>query len=171
MRVLFALTLAIVSASTFADTTATFTLPSGVSVTITEAPFDQGGFKVYGCTETSSVCLINGRIPFGTSSGVPKTYVKSIKISYHGQSYLLDASDMYNAWGTRPLKYKGVIRYFGGTCTDRKTCRFRGLFSDGAGSFVAEWLIVDGVERRTVLTDSDDVVNLFMSHIDPPVFQ
>jgi len=33
---------------------------------------------------------------------------------------------------------------------------------------VAQWEIVDGVSVRTVLTDSDDIVDLFMHNIDPP---
>jgi hypothetical protein len=77
---------------------------------------------------------------------------------------------MYDAWGGRPLEYKGTIRYFGGKCSDQKNCQFRGIFSDGAGSFVAEWRIVGGVPTRTVLSGSDDIVHLFMKNIDPPEF-
>jgi hypothetical protein len=78
---------------------------------------------------------------------------------------------MYDAWGSRPLEIKGVIRYFGGNCRDEKNCQFRGLFSDAAGSFVAEWFIVDGRPMRTVLTDTNDIVNFFSKNIDPPVFE
>lgn len=105
---------------------------------------------------------MTGHIPFGTDAGLPKTFVKEINISYQGQSYLLDASDMCNAWGKRPLEVKGSVRYFGGRCFDGKNCEFRGLFSDGAGTFVAEWRIVNGTPVRTVLTSSNDVVNLFI---------
>lgn len=155
----------------FADTTAAFTLPSGVAVRIVEAPFKASRFKVQGCSGQDSGCRINGRIPIGTAFGLPKTYVKSITVSFKGRSYPLDASDMYNGWGGRPLEVPGVVRYFGGKCFDAKDCQFRGLFSDAAGAFVAEWRIVNGVSIRTVLTDSDDVVNLFMQNIDPPEFE
>lgn len=147
-----------------------FTLPSGVRIEITETPFDQAPFKVSGCNGNSSVCIINDHIPFGTDSTLPKTYTKSIVASYQGKSYSLNSSDMYNAWGTRPLELKG-IRYFGGKCFDVMNCKFRGLFSDAAGSFVAEWMIVNGTPIRTVLTDSNDVVDLFIRHIDPPEFE
>jgi hypothetical protein len=139
-----------------------------VAVTITEASFENGSFKVSGCTDTSPGCMINGHVPMGLAFGMPKTYVKQISISYLAQTYLLDASDMYDAWGKRPLERKGFVRYFGGKCFDRKNCRFRGIFSDGEGSFVAEWIIVDGVTVRTVLSGSDDIVSLFIKHIDPP---
>lgn len=165
--------LAIVALSappTIADTQSTFTLPSGVKVKIAEAPFDPRLFKVVGCTDTSPTCLINGRVPFGTASALPKTYVKSISVSFQNHSYPLDVSDMYDAWGRRPLKHGGIVRYFGGKCSDEKNCQFRGLFSDAAGAFVAEWQIVDGLPIRSVLSGSQDIVHLFMEHIDPPEF-
>ena len=160
----------IISVDGVADTNAAFTLPSGVQVEIVESNFQRSLFKISECREHEEVCFINGHIPFGVDVGLPKSYVKSIRITYQGQSYSLDVSDMYNAWGTRPLEYKGKIRYFGGKCFDAKNCQFRGLFSDAAGSFVAEWRIVNGLSARTVLTSSNDVINLFITHIDPPEF-
>lgn len=165
-----ALVLVALAVSMPSDTESTFSLPSGVNVKITEALFERNLFKVSGCTETSATCFINGRVPLGTASGMPKTYVKKISVSYHDRSYSLDASDMYDAWGGRPLEHKGAVRYFGGKCFDKRNCQFRGLFSDAAGTFVAEWRVVNGLPIRTVLTDSQDIVHLFMQHIDPPEF-
>ena len=156
------------SASVAADKASTFTLPSDVDVTIIESVFQVSKFDVEGCSTRSPICRINGRIPYGAAFGLPKTYVKSIMISFQGASYALDVKDMYNAWGNRPLEHNGAVRYFGGKCFDKKNCQFRGLFSDAAGSFVAEWLIVDELAIRTILTSSNDVVSLFMKNIDPP---
>jgi hypothetical protein len=165
-----ALVVALISVPALADTEAAFILPSGVKVKIIEAPFNKELFKVLGCTDSGPPCFINGHVPFGVAFGLPETYVKSILVSYQGQSYSLEVSDMYDAWGGRPLEHKGVVRYFGGKCFSTKDCQFRGLFSDAAGSFVAEWRIVNGMPIRTVLTDSNDIVNLFMKNIDPPEF-
>lgn len=158
------------STSVVADKASTFTLPSDVDVTIIESVFQESKFDVEGCSVKSLVCRINGRIPYGTAFGLPKTYVESIMISFQGASYALDVTDMYNAWGNRPLEYHAGVRYFGGKCFDKKNCHFRGVFSDAAGSFVAEWLIVDELVMRTVLTSSSDVVSLFIKNIDPPEF-
>src|SRR5271168_566164 len=106
----------IFSAPSLADTEATFALPSGVKVKIIEAPFDKKLFKISGCTEDGATCFINGHVSFGVAFGLPTTYPKSISVSYGDQSYALDVSDMYNAWGRRPLEYKGSIRLFGGKC-------------------------------------------------------
>jgi hypothetical protein len=170
MKTFTAIALLILSSSVYADSEATFTLPSGVSVKITEADFDAKLFKIAGCTDTAGFCLINGRVPSGVAFGLPKTYLKRVSVSYQGHTYSLDASDMYDAWGGRTLEQKGTIRYFGGKCYDQKNCQFRGLFSDAVGSFVAEWRIVNGLAIRTVLSGSDDIVQLFAQHIDPPEF-
>ena len=154
----------------FAGGAARFTLPSGVSVEIVEAPFDASVFEIKGCSEKAPACLINGQVPFGTAYGLPKTYVKSITATFNGKSHSLDVSSMYDAWGARPLEHPGAVRYFGGKCFDSRNCQFRGLFSDAAGSFVAEWRVVNGTSVRTVLTSSDDVVSLFLKHIDPPEY-
>jgi len=50
-------------------------------------------------------------------------------------------------------------------------CSFRGLFSDAAGTFVAEWQVVGGVSQRTIITGSGDVTNEVRKNIDPPVFE
>lgn len=169
VKLLWALCL-IISVDGLTDTNGTFTLPSGVQVEIVESIFQRNLFNVSECRVHEEVCIINGRIPFGVDVGFPKTFVKSIRITYQGQSYSLDVSDMYNAWGARPLEYKGKIRYFGGKCTDVKNCQFRGIFSDAAGSFVAEWRILNGLSIRTILTSSNDVIKLFTTHVDPPEF-
>jgi len=171
MRVPIAVSIILLSASALADTESAFILPSGVKVTIVEAPFDKAQFEITNCVEGGTNCLIRGKVPFGVTFGLPKTYIKSISVVYHNQSYMLDSSDMYDAWGSRPLERTGVIRYFGGKCFDSKNCQFRGLFSDASGSFVAEWQIVNGLAFRTVLSSSHDIVGLFMKHIDPPVFE
>jgi len=164
--ILFAVSLACIRSVSAADTVATFTLPSGVSIQIVEARFDRAKNPVHGCTGMSHECLINGRVPFGCDNDVPATYVKSITASFKGKSYALESSQMFNAWGERPLSVPGQVRYFGGSCRDSESCVFRGLFADGAGTFVAEWQVVFGVPVRTVITWSNDVITLFKEDID-----
>lgn len=148
-----------------ADSVASFTLPSGVAIRIVEAPFVRAKNKIRGCTGLSTTCLINGRTPFGNDNDLPTSYVKSITASFQGKTYLLEASQMFNAWGDRPLQVP-TQRYFGGSCRDTENCVFRGLFSDGGAAFVAEWRVIFGVPVRTVLTWSTDVIGLFMRDID-----
>lgn len=152
------------------DTSSTFTIPSQVQITITESTFVKAAFDIEGCLIENESCRINGHIPYGVVSGLPKSYVKSIAVSFQGSTYQLDVTNMYNAWGNRPLEYSVSSRYFGGRCFDERNCQFRGVFSDAAGSFAAEWVILNGYVTRTVLTSSHDVVNLFLNNIDPPEY-
>ena len=149
----------------------TFTLPSGVQIKIVEKPFSKSLFKISSCGDYRPACRINGRAAFGAVDEIPKTFVSMISVLYQGHSYLLDSSGMYNAWGRRTFETKGGARYFGGWCYNANYCQFRGLFSDGGGSFAAEWQVVNGVSTRTVLTYSFDVVKLFMEYIDPPKYE
>jgi hypothetical protein len=149
---------------------ARFTLPSGMKVEIVEALFASSGIKAVGCEKAVEVCRLGGK-PYGMATGLPKTYVRSIGITYADATYRLDSAGMYDAWGNRPLQAKGGIRYFGGSCSDAKNCVFRGLFGDGANSYVAEWVIFDGVSSRTVLSGDDDLFELFEKHMDPPVYE
>jgi hypothetical protein len=163
---------AFLAGSATAESNAEFLLPSGVRVTVVEATFNKSLFKISGCNNGNGngICIINGRAPLGTDSALPKTFLKNITVSHQKHFYSLNVSNMYNAWGSRPLEVKGVIRYFGGKCQDAKNCQFRGIFSDGAGTFVAEWKVVGGAPIRTILTNSNDIINFFMGHIDPPEF-
>ncbi len=147
-----------------ADIIASFKLPSGHKVTIVEAPFAEGKLKY----SDSSPCLVDGRIPFGTDCGIPSTYVKSLSVVVNGKSLKLDTSQMFNVWGNRHLiTYKGKpVRYFGGSCLDKEICVFRGLFSDGAGTFVAEWRVVNGATARTVVTSDEEFIALFTNNLD-----
>jgi len=154
------------------STSSAFTLPSNVAILIEEAPFDPTSHTIKGCGPASGgskSCLISGRPAFGSADQLPRTYVTGITASFAGRDYKLDVSQMYDAWGTRSLQTNGGVRYFGGSCADATHCTLRGLFSDAAGAYAAEWRIVDGVAVRTVLTDSGDVVLAFRQHIDPPM--
>lgn len=171
MKKLFLTTILIILCPKFSyahDTRSDFNLPSKVQVTIIEANFYRKKFKIEGYGINENLCRINGQIPFGTTFYLPKIYIKSITILFQGKSYALDASNMYDAWKNSPLNYSKGIRNFGGKCIDTQNCKFRGIFSDTVGIFVAEWIIINGRSLRTVMSSNDDVIDLFFKKIDPP---
>jgi len=153
--------LILVSAPVWAeDTVASFTLASGHKVSIIEAPFTESGLTY----SESAPCLVDGQIPFGTDCSAPTTYVKSISVEIQGKKLQLDASHMFDAWGTRHLaKHEGKpVTYFVGACPSKERCYFRGLFSDGAGTFVVEWKVFQGATTRTVISDDEELISIFM---------
>lgn len=158
-----------VSAAVFAaEVSVEFVIPAGVKVRILEVPFDETPMRY----DQREPCLVDGKVPFGVDCTKPKTAVKRITVTVNGREVDLDSSGMYNAWEGRPLqtkpdpKTKRSFRYFGGRCAEPGICVFRGIFSDGAGTFVAEWLVFAGASQRTVLTSSDDVVSQIMRNVD-----
>lgn len=148
-----------------------YTLKGGIAVSIEEAPFDPKKHKLEDCEDPTTPCKIDGSFPFGTAFDLPETYVKEMSLMIDGERYLLDVTGMYNAWGDRPLEHEGTIRYLGAHCYDSRYCTLRGIFSDAAGSFVAEWEVIDGESLRTIITSSGDVINLFIKNIDPPYYE
>ena len=151
-----------------ADAIVEFVLPSKVQVRIVEAPFETSA-QTY---DPSKPCLVDGRIPFGVDCTKPNSYVKSISVQVAGRRVELEAGSMYNAWEGRPLSPKPLpgrksnFRYFGGGCATEDYCVFRGLFSDAAGTFVAEWVVMNGVSARTILSNSSDIKGRITSNID-----
>jgi len=152
------------------ETKTTLQFENSIEVTIIENQFAPNKADIKMCQGGKVVCLIDGAVPFGSAGSMPKTYVKSITLKVEDKSYNLDTSNMYNAWGKRPKEIPGIIKYMAVHCYSSDFCTLRGLFGDAAGSYVGEWSIGNGTPVRTILTGQNDVINLFMQHIDPPVF-
>jgi len=148
----------------------TYKLKENISITIIEKPFNESEWDITYCEKSKHICLINGKRPYGFESAKPKHYMHSLIATVEGVKFTLDSSNMFNAWGDRPHEYPGTVKYFDGVCQTKNWCTFRGLFSDGAGSFVAEWQIRQGIPERTIITTSSDVVHLFIKSISPSVY-
>lgn len=153
-----------------AESTKSFDLGDSTSVTLVERAFDPAHARIETCGETHQICRINGGAPFGIDGDMPRTYLARLTLKVGRKTYDLDTRGMYDAWGDHPLEGKGTIRYMAASCSDTAFCTLRGIFSDGGGTYVAEWQIRYGISVRTILTDSNDIVNSFLEHLEPPVF-
>lgn len=128
-----------------------FDLGNEIEVLILEMPFSKN-HSVSGCPDyPKSACLINGQTPFGTDLNIPSYELTYIKIRVAEKVYSLDVTNMFDAWGNRAIKHKGSKPYFSVTCQDELNCDVQGRFSDGAGSFIAEWEIRLGDTKRTLI--------------------
>lgn len=148
----------------FASTPGTVVISPGISVI--SLPKVRVVIKEIGCNP--KLCPIND-----TEESKPIIKIKSIvayvEIKGHQKKYLLPSQGMFDAWGGgRDENINTKYREFGATCYDENNCVLRGVFGDGAETFVAQWEISDGHVERTVFTAVSDVVDLFRSHIDPP---
>jgi hypothetical protein len=145
-------------------------LSGGIRIEIVEVPFVADAHKIVGC-RGSSHCTIDGAPPFGSQSEVPSVIMERISVFVNGREYLLPIENMYDAWGAARGSQDEHTRYrhFGGSCYSATFCTFRGVFSDGASCFAAQWEIIEGQPQRTVFTGSSDILDLFQKNIDPPL--
>lgn len=151
------------------EKTNTFAFEDGVSVTLNEVTYTDA--TINECKKDKSVCRTNGDIVFGSDNQHPTSYLKKLVVSVDNNTYNLDTSNMYNAWMGKPKGIEGTIQYMHASCFDKNNCIVRGLFSDAAGSYIAEWKVIDSHPYRTVLTSSGDLVRTFIKNIHPPVYE
>ncbi len=96
---------------------------------------------------------------FGTDGGTPHTKLKKLTLLQGNEKTSLEVSCMYDPWFEQVdrSRFKVVVR-------NRRRVVLTGVFSDAAGSYVAEWLIVDGLGVRTLLSNDPSVVRQKLLH-------
>ncbi|NHZ33479.1 hypothetical protein [Massilia rubra] len=137
-----------------------------VIVTVIDGPFVAAEHHIHGCSR-GQACLVD-HVPPVVATGRPVDEIKSINISVDGMTYALQASGMFN---TSVALRNGGIKRFAGYCYDRNNCAFRGRFGDGGHSYVAEWVIKNGIPTRTVLSPCMDLGWLFDDNPMPPKYE
>ena len=96
-------------------------------------------------------CLIDGRPIFGTDWTTPTTTFTRAWLDVRGVTVDLDVSSLYNPWiGSKPTPSLFRLTNVEGGYL------LRGHFSDGAGSYTVEWLIIQGVSVRTLVSEHDE---------------
>ena len=83
---------------------------------------------------------------FGTNMVIPKHQLIEAKLIIKNKGITLNTSFMYDPWwknkNTIIFKVKNI----------HNGIQLRGLFSSGAGSYVAEWHIIENKSTRTIIT-------------------
>ena len=133
-----------------------FRIPLGERLVLhlTEAPFDSAAHTIAlsGSHASGYVYAIDGNPFFGSDGETPRTTLTSANLEVNGQQVPLDVRGMFNPMlQRRGPDYFQVEPYFGGWIV-------RGLFSDGAGSYMAEWIAFEGGSLRTIVTNNDVVI-------------
>ena len=122
--------------------------------------FDTIEHKVKRCkiVDWSGICLIDGKPIFGTDWDLPISQLDSAYIDNNGIKIKLDVSCMFNPWfGEKPEKNNFTIE-------DCEAGFFlNGYFSGSAGSYVAQWKIIDNVSIRTIIASDEELINKFIN--------
>jgi hypothetical protein len=129
-------------------------------LTFERVPFDATGktLKTVATPHTRQVIIgrIDGRQPFGTDGEMPKYTLSKATVLFKSHVYHLPVSGMYNPWFGDELDKQFVrLTKVGYSLT------IQAVFSDGAGSYLAEWKISNGSAQRTKLTSDDALVTGF----------
>jgi hypothetical protein len=133
-------------------------LNSGLTLHLEREPFNLRMHAVKRCKVLgrSEVCLIDGRPVIGTDGDMPASKLSRAYVEVGGKTVALDVDCMYNPWfGDNPPPAQMFT-------TKKAEAGFfvKGSFSDGAGSYVAQWLVVGDSSVRTVLS-SDEALASF----------
>jgi len=105
----------------------------------------------------SAIYKIDNKLIFGTDWDMPITKLDKMTLKISKFKVKLDVSSMYNPWfGDAPLQQEfKLIPIEGGY-------NLVGSFSDGAGSYVAEWKNINDLSIRTSLSnDESEIIKLF----------
>jgi hypothetical protein len=122
-------------------------LKDNIILEVTAVPFDAAKHRVTECEVMGSkvVCLVDDRPAFGTDWTLPRSQLVQATVKIGSRVVDLDVSCMFNPWFDKPdAQDFNAENVYGGYL-------IRGNFSDAAGTYKAEWLVIKSSSVRTRL--------------------
>lgn len=96
---------------------------------------------------------INDKIIFGTDGDLPKTKLTKAILKIGNKIVQLEINGMYNPWFGNGIN-KNHIKFK----IENDLLNLKILFSDGAGSYLTEWIIFKNSSTRTILSNKEDII-------------
>jgi len=126
----------------------TVKIGDNISLTATIESFDSSKHTYDTCDTGlgwSGICLIDGEPWFGCDNGMdlPRNQLVKLSIKINGKDILLDVGGMFNPSYNNEIKKEqfeienGEFGYY-----------LYGYFSDAAGSYTVQWIIIKGKSMR-----------------------
>ncbi|MGK4568522.1 hypothetical protein [Flavobacterium sp. 3HN19-14] len=135
--------------------TATIKLDAGSSVTMYREPFDPKKHKIE--YKDNFVIAIDNSPLFGSDGEMPKFQLSKAILTIGQKTYDLQVDNMYNPWfGENPNQEFFEIIH--GSANDHI---LKIQFSDGAGSYAAEWLIEWNSSIRDMITKDEVIIQSY----------
>ncbi len=143
--------LAVNAESQSATTSHTISLKHNITLEIAVAPFDATKHRVTECEIMGSklICLIDDKPVFGNDWELPRSALIKAAVKIGPTLVDLDVSCMFNPWFEKPDPQDFTSEPVEGGYL------VRGNFSDAAGRYKAEWLIIQSGSVRTQLTNAE----------------
>ncbi|MBA3607018.1 MAG: hypothetical protein H0W43_00660 [Chthoniobacterales bacterium] len=130
--------------------TGRFSFEQGIVLDYEIAPFNKNIFR-------QKVGRI-GPVYGVDGGGAPSTELRKLVVTRENKKTPLEVSCMYEPAPGGMLKSQFRVRLL-----NARSMSLTGTFSDAAGSYVAQWLIVDGIGVRTILSDNPDTVSRLLN--------
>jgi hypothetical protein len=137
--------------------TTTIKLEDGISLVFEEITYDRNTDLPTDCGD-GFICLVNNQPLWGADGKLPATKLGKAIVKINTAEIQLDTSGMYDPLisADRKSQYE-VIHYYG------DMWKVRGCFSDGAGTYFAEWLVTKAGSMRILIGDSELLHDAFDS--------
>jgi len=102
-------------------------------------------------------CLIDGNPFFGSDGKIPSEKITKIVFSHQNGTTNLDVSAMYNPnISSDNIKSRISVDHYWG-----QFYKVTGRFSDGAGTYIAQWIVTTDGSIRTHISDIETIYELF----------
>lgn len=126
----------------------------GITLTITIDPFDSKSHAMKKCGDY--IYLIDGKPFYGSDGTMPEHVVSRLVFEKKGKQTALDVSSMYDPIiNNENMKMSlSVLPYWG------DAYKVTGYFSDGAGAYVCQWLVMSDGAIRTHISNFEELIDL-----------
>ena len=125
----------------------------GITLTITNKPFDTKAHVIKKCGET--VCIIDGKLFYGGNGNMPKNEVARLVFEKQGKKIALDVSSMYDSGvnNANIKQYVTVVSLGDGY-------EVTGYFGDGEDTYICQWLVTLQGSLRSHISSYETLVSL-----------
>lgn len=131
-----------------AEEAISFKYKNNTSLTFTEKTFIKSEYNITYCKE--SICLIDDQPLWGSDAKLPKTILSNIVFNNGKNKIELDTSSMFDPLINKQSKHRFKVSHY-----YADTWKIKGEFSDGAGTYYAEWLVTKQGSVRVLIGDSE----------------
>lgn len=127
---------------------------AGINITAEVSSFVSDSRELGYCGDY--LCLISGAPFWGSDGKIPHSKLSKLVVTIGAERISLDTQGMYNPVLTQDTMSERIdVNHSWGD-----VYRVKGVFSDGAGSYIAEWLIIKGKTLRTFIGDRESIADL-----------
>lgn len=127
----------------------------GITLSVGIKPFNATQHKIKACG--GGICMIDGAPFFGSDGRLPKNQINSIRFTQKGVTVSLEVGAMFEPdLHNSNIKNRISVQPYWG-----EYYKVTGSFSDGAGAYVAQWIVARDGALRAYIGDRESLSDLY----------